>query len=568
MTADRAMGSTETARETAATGTATAAPTGERVSGRSLDWPLLFALWVLLVCISALVAASRALTEGHFAYALDDAYIHMAMARTIAETGVWGLTPQAFSSSTSSPLWTALLGGLFALTGPVNVLPLLLNVICACLALAVYAGELRRAGLSGWSLAGALTVMVVAVPIAPLALIGMEHSLQVWLSLAFLILAVRALQTAAAAEVRRPPYALLALAPLLAATRYEGLFLVAGACVVLAWRRRPGAALALALAAWLPAIAYGLVSWRHGSLFWPNSLLLKAAPHQLDSLTSAGTFGRNALEQLAGAPHLVVVVVACLVPLLLMPRGARGLVAPWAAIVVIALALHVALARIGWFYRYEAYLMACGIAAATIEIARLQRRRPLHSARARAIAGAAVFVVATPLLYRGIVATARTPRAAANVYQQQIQMGKFVHRYYRESTVAVNDIGAVAYFGRARLLDLGGLAEVDVLRAQRTGRFTTEMMDSMARARGARVAIIYPGWFERYGGIPVSWTPVARWSVPGPVLVLGNASVTFYAIEEGEAVPLGRNLRDFSAELPPGVRQDFSATTLVRAGSR
>ncbi len=515
---------------------------------------MLVALGALLGCVGALVAASRSLTQGHLAYALDDAYIHMAMARTMAETGVWGVTPQAFGSSTSSPLWTALLGGLFALTGPVDILPLVLNAICGCLVLALYGGELRRAGLSGWRLAAALIVMIVGVPLAPLVLIGMEHTLQVWLSLAFLILAVRALEPDFGRETRRPLYALLGLAPLLAATRYEGLFLVAGACVVLAWRRRPGAALALAVAAWLPAVAYGIVSRQHGSLFWPNSLLLKAAP--------PGDFARNALEQLAGAPHLVILAVACLVPLLLMPRGARGALAPWAAIVLIGLALHVALARIGWFYRYESYLMACGIAAATVEIAWLRQSGRFHSVRAGALARAAVLIVAAPLLYRGIVAMARTPRATANVYQQQIQMGRFVHRYYGGSTVAVNDIGAVAYYGAAGLLDLGGLADLDVLRAQRAGRFTTEMMDSMARARAAKVAIVYPGWFERYGGIPASWTPVARWTVPGPVLVLGDASVTFYAIEGSEAAPLGRHLRGFFAELPSGVRQDL--TTAVR----
>jgi hypothetical protein len=521
------------------------------------DWPLLVSVVLLLGCIGALVAASRSLTQGHLAYALDDAYIHLAMARTMAASGVWGVTPHAFSSSSSSPLWTALLSGLFTLAGPIDVLPLLLNMVCGCLVLALYAGELRRAGVSGWSLAAALTVMILGVPLVPLVLIGMEHTLHVYLSLAFLICAARALEPGDPAETRRP-YALLALAPLLAASRYEGLFLVAAACLLFAWRRRPGMALALAAAAWLPVIVYGLFSRSHGSLFWPNSLLLKAAPPRLDSTKAIGAFADSAARQLAGAPHLVIVAVACLVLLLLARNEARDSMRPWMAMVLLALAFHVALARVGWFYRYEAYLMACGIGAATLGVARVLHAQPLRTTGARALASVAVAAAAMPLVYRGAVAMALTPRATANVYQQQIQMGNFVHRYYGGNTVAVNDIGAVAYYGNARLLDLGGLADLDVLLAQRAGRFTSGTMDSMARARGARVAIVYPGWFQRYGGIPASWTAVARWTVPGEVVVLGDASVTFYAIAQSETATLTAHLRDCAAALPPGVRQDFT----------
>src|SRR5690242_2096815 len=138
-------------------------------------------------------------------------------------------------------------------------------------------------------------------------------------------------------------------------------------------------ALALAAAAWLPAILYGLLSRSHGSLFWPNSLLLKAAPPRLDSAKAIGAFAGNAARQLAGAPHLVIVAVACLVLLLLMRNEARDYLQASMAMVLIALAFHVALARVGWFYRYEAYLMACGIAAATLGIARVLHARPLRT---------------------------------------------------------------------------------------------------------------------------------------------------------------------------------------------
>ncbi|HVD77156.1 MAG TPA: hypothetical protein VNH43_06075, partial [Vicinamibacteria bacterium] len=80
--------------------------------------PVTIALSILLVAVGALVAWSWRHCAGHLVYALDDAYIHMAMARNLAEHGVFGVTRYGFTSSSSSPLWTLLLAGLFKLLGP------------------------------------------------------------------------------------------------------------------------------------------------------------------------------------------------------------------------------------------------------------------------------------------------------------------------------------------------------------------------------------------------------------------------------------------------------------------
>ena len=46
---------------------------------------------------------------GRYIYPLDDAYIHLSMARNFAEFQTWGITQYEFSSTTSSPLFTFLL---------------------------------------------------------------------------------------------------------------------------------------------------------------------------------------------------------------------------------------------------------------------------------------------------------------------------------------------------------------------------------------------------------------------------------------------------------------------------
>ncbi len=119
------------------------APTGA-VRGRG---PLAVALAVLLVLVAALVAWSLPRSGGRLVYALDDAYIHMAMARNLAEHGVFGVTRYGFTSSSSSPLWTLLLAGLFTLLGPRGWLPLALNVLFAASLLAVADRVLQTHGV-------------------------------------------------------------------------------------------------------------------------------------------------------------------------------------------------------------------------------------------------------------------------------------------------------------------------------------------------------------------------------------------------------------------------------------
>src|SRR6266851_2122500 len=58
----------------------------------------------LLTC-ATLLMLSLARTQWHLVYPLDDAYIHMAIAKNLAQHGVWGVTSHEFTSCSSSPLW-------------------------------------------------------------------------------------------------------------------------------------------------------------------------------------------------------------------------------------------------------------------------------------------------------------------------------------------------------------------------------------------------------------------------------------------------------------------------------
>ena len=131
-------------------------------------------------------------------------------------------------------------------------------------------------------------------------------------------------------------------------------------------------------------------------------------------------------------------------------------------------------------------------------------------------------------------------------------MGIFVRRYYQNSTVALNDIGAVNFFADIHCLDLWGLANAEVAAAKRKHTYQVWDIDRLSNQTGARIAIIYDDWFT--GGVPRGWIRIGRWTIHNNVIV-GSATVSFYAVVPAEARYLSESLSDFSSQLPPDVIQ-------------
>src|SRR5512134_3813371 len=92
-------------------------------SGHVWRSPLLLPLALFVVSLGMALRTALRLTDGRLIYALDDAYIHMAVARTLASHGIWGCTPFHFSSSSSSLLWTFGLGAAYGAVGVNDWIP-------------------------------------------------------------------------------------------------------------------------------------------------------------------------------------------------------------------------------------------------------------------------------------------------------------------------------------------------------------------------------------------------------------------------------------------------------------
>lgn len=523
--------------------------------------PLWTALGVLLLALVGAGAGVLVATAGHFTYILDDPYIHMAMARHAADGDAWGVTRYEFSSSTSSPLWTLLLTGAYAAAGPLHRLPLAFELALAVFLLAWLDRILRDRGATPACRLVALLAVALFTPLPALVFGGQEHLLHALLTLAFADAAARSLEDDA-----RPRIALrrmAALAPLLTATRYEGLFLLLIVCSILAVRGRAGQAWLVGACGVAPVALYGLLQTALGHDFLPNPVLLKGHwPRSLSPADWLGTFGYGGVRRLLGGPRVLLLLLAG-ASLVLALRGlserrsaSRGVTL--CALFIGATFAHAFFGEFGWFYRYEAYLVCFGLAAIAVAMADLRGWLPRPTRPDRrslpvwAALAAAGLLACQPFLARGGRSLLDIPRAARNIHEQQHQMGLFLKSFYTGEAVALNDIGAANYAADVRMLDLWGLASTDVARARRSGSYGTEEIARLAHERACAIAIVYDEWFEGLGGLPKSWIKVGRWTL-ADLLVAGSATVNFYAVEPQEAARLARNLRSFSPQLPVGV---------------
>jgi hypothetical protein len=155
-----------------------------------------------------------------------------------------------------------------------------------------------------------------------------------------------------------------------------------------------------------------------------------------------------------------------------------------------------------------------------------------------------------PLILRSAAAYSKASQACINIYQQQYQMSSFIKKFYNADTIAVNDIGAVSFFDNSQIIDLWGLANMDVAKAKKDTYNTPDFLNEITAKHKAKFAVVYDSWFD--STLLYKWKKVATWQIKNNV-VCGDDTVSFYAIENDSDSALKENLSIFQDELPPNV---------------
>ncbi|MHB8967363.1 MAG: hypothetical protein ACYC5A_10700 [Thermoleophilia bacterium] len=531
-------------------------------------------LWLILAVLLVVILRNNG---GQFTYTIDDPYIHTTIARNLVEHGVWGINAHEFSSASSSLGWTLLIAATYLVFGVNQYSPLVLNFIFATAVVVAVLVILKRHIRSDLYVLFILLALIAGIPLAPIVYTGQEHVMQLLVTIVFAYLAALVISGVEAGREKRYFFWLLALAPLLTLARYEGLAVAAAVCFALLLRRRWVYAIAIGGMALLPVALFGIISRANGSFFLPNAIVLKSRPFIMSSVGDFfDTFVWSVGSTLTTVPHFLMLLTVGFIALLatLAVRKQRfweDRSAALLAVFLLTALLHAEFGAYGWFYRYEAYVVALGIVALGFTLDSL---RPSWRSVARfdrdalikaGIFAAALLLLAQPLLERSLLAHRQTRYAAGNIYDQNYQMGLFLNEYYRGEGVAVNDIGATSYLGDARILDLWGLGNAEVVEQKRRkgvaglgigAALSVDEIDRLATAYGVRLAIVNESWFTIYGEIrlPAQWVRVGQWTMIDNVIT-DNDTVTFYAVDPDEAPTLIANLKDFSDDLPATVIQ-------------
>jgi hypothetical protein len=509
-------------------------------------------------------------TEGRLVYVIDDAAIHLSVAQNLAEHGTWGVVPGHFESASSSPVWTVLLAGWLRLVpGPDSVAPLALNVLASLGVIALFGWAqhaLRPALRRPLDVVATVLLVTVVLFLPGLTFTGMEHTLHILLVVAVVVLFHRQVTGGPTPGPGWLPYALLAAAAL---TRFETGFVAAGIALAMLvtkpggrlwppaashWRR-PLAVLAVPAATFA---AFAVVNRLMGQGLLPNSVLAKGAKTSSGPALLEAAFNRFGTDPLVAALTGVAVVA-------IVAFGRRH--PRWtfpAVVVAVAVPLHMLFAEVGWYERYQAYLIALGVYLVLCLLAELPAFGPAAAPRWAAPALACLLV-----LFAGNkpAAVLRAGDSMTDTYEQRYQVALFLERYYDGEPVATGELGYVSLFHDGPLTDVFGLGDHEVLQEwQRAdGRPGPGYWEALVERRGVDVVVVYP--LTLFRNVPDTWIPVGTIGVDRFVSTAPGPTLSVYATRPEAVDRLHDSLEDFRDELPSGSRIRFNPLAELKATS-
>ncbi|MBU1239536.1 hypothetical protein KKF84_17360 [Myxococcota bacterium] len=498
--------------------------TGRHALGASL---IVTALCSVLLFILIVQGQSR------FSYVLDDPYIHLSMGRNLAQTGMMGINAKEVSFSTSSLGWTLLMVIPHFFVQDATFFPLILSFLCALLI--VFLTSRLFSSLPPLSLLCLLLGLAALVPLVPLVFTGMEHLLHIALLAGLFLFMAKNWPDSRVTTV--PFLPLLLFFTLLPAVRLESLFLLFPLALLL-----PGFSviqrLGLFVASMVLPLATGVIFHRFGWYLLPNSILAKTlfAQHGDPLWLKPFLFPYKLLR----TPHLLVpfVVGGYLFVTRFHKIQHRSMV--FLGMALLGTMGHLSFSQTGWFFRYEAYLVFTYTVAFTFVFMEI----PFHRKR-----------LVIPLLlllaiFRAISSHGAVVRASRNIHDQQLQLSKF----FAGARVGVNDVGAISYYAGGYVLDLWGLASMEVMKLRQNNAHGGTPLARIAQEHDIELVALFPSWFS--GRLPPSWIPMGQFTIAGNI-ICGDSRVLILATSYKSHLRWRNKLHIFFKTLPERTVHSF-----------
>jgi hypothetical protein len=451
---------------------------------------------------------------------LDDAWIHFQFARNLARGDGLSFNPGHPTSGSTAPLWTLLLAALYIVVGVDNgpVAGQFLSATCFLAAVGVTYVLGKRLTGKRWTAWLASAIVATNGRMVWAGLSGLETCLFAMLAL----LAISAhLSDRAARRYRLRTAALFGLAAL---SRPEGYLLFALAMVdsvvgavmsadlrsphegrrsTSLWRRLPLLPVSLFAVIVLPYLVFSLRTSGH---LLPNTYHAKVIVDFRPDLAFLSVTSRYLiLDNPLLLPFYVLGVGMLFRRATLQhgyelrsPGGRSGsLLSLWSVGLPLVYAfLHAVLYQHG---RYLIPLIPCNAVIGVVGLLEARRLAALRGYRWRGSEKRLTVLVSLLL----IVATAwRLPTMARlyawnvdNINKMHVAIGHWVAEHTpSDATLALNDIGAIAYISERPVLDLAGLVTPEVVPLLRAPDWESRLADFIVE-QDAQYVIIFPNWF-------------------------------------------------------------------------
>jgi len=475
---------------------------------------------VLLLAMGALAVSAFLVAERRIAGApglpLDDSWIHLQLARNLATGGGFGINRGEVVAASTAPLWTVALAGLLAIGVPALAAAKALGLACWA-----------ATGLVTRRLAGAVGLGPGLAWGAGLAAVGLSRL--VWGALSGMEVPLATLCVAAGAWAvarDRPMLGTVGLGLATLARPEAGLLVGLHVLGAAAWREALRRS-AVAVAVVAPAVVFNLAV---GGRLVPASAaakveggLLGGAEGLSDAWAVAGRQAMAFLGEWGGALLRDHLALPALVAVGLVAARAGRL--RW---LVTALLLHPVAAAVVAPYRgpgfqsgrYSSHLLPLAVVVAFVGLDRLLGWR---SASPWRIAVCALLLVG--LAWRLLAGAEAYAWGVQNINAMQVELGRWVAaRTPPDTLIALNDVGALAYFGERRVIDLVGLASPEILPYRRQG--PTALLHYLER-RCPEYLVIFPAWFPELVARADLFHPVTGVTLTHNV-VAGAATMTVY----------------------------------------
>lgn len=498
-------------------------------------------------------------TDGTFIYGLDDPYIHLSIAKTIIDHGMYGVTGDSVSFANSSVIWPLLIAVGGAIIGQWELLPLILNIFSGVGCFWMIKRLCERNGIHPLGMLLISILMFVLTPFMPLVFNGMEHVLHI-LAMLMVFYYYLDLPYSEHESIKRSMklYASIAFAILV---RPEVVILAFSLIVVLMLRNQKREAFGVLVAVGAPIVISGTAMILAGGEFISYSLMVKGKVLEWEMFTSfPDVFYYDLLIPLFEWGQwqlyiiLILVVGTAVHSSLVFPRRR---ISEFLSAIALMLPIQIFMVGHGPLHRYSGYMVAISSVAVSLywmwyikEHLYLKRSIDLR------LASLPVFLIYLftlfPLVRDGLYLYRQSTTASVNIFEQQYQMALFLKKYYHRQHVALNDIGLTVFVGNVIPIDLVGLSERRVARARRSKAFTTDSIRAVVEGYNPRIAVLYESWFTDEMVLPSEWVQVRSWRIANNI-VCGDDVVSFYAIDTSAVDLLKLQLKEFEQGLPATV---------------